>query len=558
LKTITIKIDNANCIDTWSQDLGCLKSCCEYINNVTFAPTTSNSEFCCYTLDYDIIGDISDCSIDIKLQIKYNGKVLYEITPQSIIEGNYSIPVCIEKSKLEGLPQELDLSIDFVSVVGDDEIIVCSKELEAVVNCLTCCDDIQVTMSSEPTYDDGNQCCFEYNVEVDSETECSGISKIVVEDIHGNILHISSIPIDLIIGGSSNQFSICISKGEFLGETSLKIKIKFINAINQEICNKEVEITACHDIPESCTPDNLDIPWIDGSGYLSFKCSDDPNEPPCVIFYTYQYRHVIVNGISIHRDVQILSYSFNSDCACESTAIASIFWDIINKQEVREEFNIDEQVSTNEGGTCFLDFRVITSDCWQQIVTPLGQVIYNRRCDGITCCYAIYLVCYEYNMYGQIVSYSFVRTSIVSSSSNCAPLNGYPCNPNNCSKFSPLDDSSVSEDVKISISLGDDAIYPFKISLNPYDDYVFAEDSVLINQDDLNNLLNISIINSGKGEINIQIFGILGNLISTNIYYKDSRNFYQAINSSLNSGIYFCRVKLNNQVIGSKKIIIVK
>lgn len=569
IKSVTIKINKDNndtCSKIWKQDLGCLKSCCEYINNVTLTPTNSNSEFCCYTLSYEITGDISECSQDTKLQVKYNGKVLFEITPQSIIEGNYSITVCIEKSLLEGLPKELDLSLDFVSVVGDEEIIVCSKELEAVINCLTCCDDIQVLMSSEATYDDGNNCCFDYNVLLSTNPICSGFTKIVIEDLHGNKLMENSLPGYLALGVPGNQFSLCISKEDFLGETSMKIKIKFLNSGGREICNKEFELEACNDLPDPCVPDYPEVGWIGPvTGYLPFNCSEDPSAPQCMITYQYKYRHVKNGSTSVHRDVQVLSYSYNSECTCVNSIISSIFWDIMNTQAVRTAFNIDEQVPPM-GQACFNNYRLITSDCWQITADFSHELHFTRKCDGIVCCYAIYTVCYaNAPSLGGVCLMSYTKYSGVYIPSLCEPIGSNLCYPDKCTSFGPIDDS----DVRTNDGSFDDILYAYlggcppphmTTKINAYTSYLYGstETDVFIVQNELNNNLDISIVNNVKGDVSIEIFGLLGNSISTYNYTKTSDNFNQSIKTDLLSGMYVCTVKLNNKVIGSKKIIIVK
>jgi hypothetical protein len=143
---------------------------------------------------------------------------------------------------------------------------------------------------------------------------------------------------------------------------------------------------------------------------------------------------------------------------------------------------------------------------------------------------------------------SYTRYSATYTPSGCQPLGILPCYPNKCASFSPLDHSEVRIDEPPSSKLG----------VNFFDIIYDSQNGLSIIQNDIDNSLNISINSDNKGDVSIKIYGLLGNLISTNEYYKDGKIFNQTLTTDLHSGMYFCTVKLNNQVIGSKKIIIVK
>ncbi|OGU58326.1 MAG: hypothetical protein A2X64_09920 [Ignavibacteria bacterium GWF2_33_9] len=122
-----------------------------------------------------------------------------------------------------------------------------------------------------------------------------------------------------------------------------------------------------------------------------------------------------------------------------------------------------------------------------------------------------------------------------------------PCVPNNCTKLSPNNSGEVPIEIRSAAKIG--------IDLNDKD---AVQIGYAIIQRNFENEFDIAIINDLTGIFQIEFIGLLGNKISEFQLTKNRKAFNEIITTNLNSGIYFCILKINEQIIGSKKVLIIK
>jgi len=225
------------------------------------------------------------------------------------------------------------------------------------------------------------------------------------------------------------------------GCRSFPIKIKFLDHDSIYLCTNSALINACSQVPLPCTPDYDTIPWATpDSASLDIQCSPIP-APPCHLTFSYTYRNVTVGGIPLWRDVQVLSTHSDSNCTCDSKQISQMLENIWSNQNVIRAFglyNIPKQNWPFGTDSCFTNFRVITTDCWEvYLYMQNGQPVFSKKCNNDTCCYAVYSVCYHKSYDG--LSIEYIDTSFKKQYYDYVPVFcTSPCVSLNCNPWQPI------------------------------------------------------------------------------------------------------------------------
>ncbi|MBM2814810.1 MAG: hypothetical protein HW421_1572 [Ignavibacteria bacterium] len=203
------------------------------------------------------------------------------------------------------------------------------------------------------------------------------------------------------------------------------------------------------------------------------------------------------------------------------------------------------------------DFRVITSDCWDSTyyppyppnnpldtlyrVIPIGSRAHysKRRCNDTVCCYEKYHVCYikDENGYVKVLENSIINSSGYYSPKPCDTIT---CVPDNCMKWIVVPEFHFNVNLLV-----EDVNKPENCTVNLLQN-LYSE-SLFIN-------INCAEI----GSVNIEIFDILGNILLRKDYPKNTHSFSGHIALNLNSGVYFCKVSINNKYFSYKQLFIFK
>jgi hypothetical protein len=426
-------------------------------------------------------------------------------------------------------------NVDFEIISSISE---CNHKWSFDLKCKECCEKLHSTITSDSYYDDGANCCFKLKLVVNPDLGCGGLKYVKIVDMNGN--SIKQFPDNSIPIGTS-FWDFCVKYTDFKGKSTMNVKIQFFNSNDQLICDYTGVINSCNKVPVPCTPDYNLFPWEDNqTGTVDFPCPSNPSIT-CHVTFTYTYRHIKDGNVSIHRDIQILNYKVNADCNCSDEIIKQMIMSIWSSTVVMNEFDIPfDPTWPNNSPRCFDNFRVITSDCWDEAYAQgaNGSMLYRKKCDDFACCYATYRVCYFKDGDGNISFSSFsILSNVLITPQSCTQ----PCVPNNCQNWHPHDGN---------------------ISMNKR--FIWSDE----NQDNLCNVFivygkdksNISINLECEltGKISLQFFDLLGNVLYQKEVVKDGFELSIPLNGNLTSGIYFVKINIDNNLLYYNKLNIIK
>ena len=302
----------------------------------------------------------------------------------------------------------------------------------------------------------------------------------------------------------------------------------------------------CESWSEPCTPDYVGVTWEYPEALIidDYFCSSASVTCDVTIYYTY--RHVEPEGNSTYRDIQILGHCIPDDCEeCKDEIINQIIIDIWSDQDVITEFGLhSEDDWPNSSEKCFYNFRLITSDCFEQLsfLDPeTGRALnFEKKCNSDICCYATYKVCYSKDDYGNISYSDSERLSQYYVPEQCNP----PCAPNNCSSWSPEDPDEP----------GGGGMQKKSIIENNKND---NSCNVYINNT-ANDGCNINLECKLQGNVLFRMYDLLGNLVFEKSVNKNSHYLIIPIEKSLLSGIYLINASIDNKFFYNDKLVIIK
>ncbi|MBM2814812.1 MAG: Peptidase protein [Ignavibacteria bacterium] len=147
-------------------------------------------------------------------------------------------------------------------------------------------------------------------------------------------------------------------------------------------------------------------------------------------------------------------------------------------------------------------------------------------------------MCYKKNPDGSV---TVLENSIINSSGYFTPraCDSLTCVPDNCMKWKFDHGVQIIEPVDV-VDLPENRC-KIDIIQNAYEES-----------------LKISLNCNENGNIQVEIYDLLGNIILQREYSKNTRYFTKEIGFNLGTGIYFCKVNLNKQVYYNQKLIIIK
>jgi len=428
-----------------------------------------------------------------------------------------------------------------ISMTYSTEDGVCDREWNEELNCPDCCQSYEVDIIQNAIYYNDGYCCYPYSIQIDPFSGCMNELK-VIKILDNNNFELwsssdySSTPPPLIIDGI-----LCISKSNFNGQ----LKIQFYNKLGQKVCEKLQSVNYCSD-PEPCYPDYQNVPWSEPIRKINigFKCSDGSW---CNLDYTYRWRIVKSGGSVLHRDIQITSYKLGY-CSCPNeieSHIDAMIKDAWNDQTTISGFELypPNINNWNVGETrCFNDFRVVTSDCWEE---QFLDQIHRRRCNDVQCCYAVYRVCYTKvpPVPGTIKFLSYDKIN----ESNIIPQPCQAgCEPQECAKWRPEhgDEYEIGAPPRVTFDNPED--------IKNQDCYVYTKSNKNLDE----HFINLEC--ARKGNVILFLFDLLGNLVSSKETTKSDFILSIALDENIISGIYLIKISIDNDFIYFNKINIVK
>jgi len=502
--------------------------CCDAINVTpgTLIRNPDNYE-CCYP--FNLSFGTGECSLK-SLTITEGGLERASYTEPSLGAGLGNLVPYLCLPYTQGSHQ---LIFDFTLQNG----LHCYKEI--AVGCQDeCCPNLHATVSQDPIdYDDGSTCCYVLDITVDPGYVCE-LGKIHIVD-YADFL-IKEIPEDNHVG--TRSYTFCVSKDLFNGQTSLNLRIKFLDNNSYKLCETPVTINPCSEmkIPTPCTPDNQNVGWITKpvETIISFMCPEPPSPPHnCEVKLKFAYRHV-VNGTETHRDVQVLNYTTNPGCDCDNKKIDEMINAMLSDDQVIGAFFVPEDVPDDGQEHWFDDFRVVASDCWTRAL-PLGDGGPSKRCSSEICCWARFRVYYKFE--NSKITYKH-KTRIAGSDiipENCP----FPCEPRNCTLW--IDDHGSGGSGRIQIGDEENKVTTVPCNVS----FVNSE-----NKDEI----SIKLECEQKGNIKFILSDLLGNVVFQTEYVKKSFSLTVPIKAKLISGIYFLRINLNDNMLYFNKFNIVR
>lgn len=533
------------------------EDCCDKIS-VEVEPDGTNPWDCCYYIyiksedtlgclpsyfkawDYDIFGNINSRIANEEYRFGTDGDE----------RGRKFGPYCIKSYGRDSI------LIDLYFISGNDTTH-CQKLAVAPESCPVkeCCKNSNIKITKIPAYDFYRVCCFNLELIRDNSSACDSLSLQVWSATSNELLYETadtvSIPYD------TSNYEICLDKDVFQGDSTISVIVKFVNKDGFLICSKTDTLVACSDDLETCTPDYPLTEWsASDTASFSFKCPGDTTQS-CNVQYTYVYRHVKDgSGNSIHRDIQILNYVINGNCPCIGWIPNKIIENTWNKSNVISDFQIlgDFEILGVGDTLCYNNFRVVTSGCGiykLDETSPTGRRLY-RRCNDSICCFQVYRTCYEKIRdfpTDSIIVASYTRIdTVLNTPQQCTP----PCMSGNCPKWAPLDMSHYPPDIPVFIpktASSDVEVWETLPVIKNND----CDISVM--NDEGKNVIYVRLKCLERGKVTIQLYDLLGNEVFKSNNEKTSYSMSLPIETDLRPGVYFCTVKLNDNVFYEKFII---
>jgi len=534
--------------------------------NISLKPFEENPNYngCCWNLE--LKNESNDCDFSVKdifvsFDSGYDGDL--EFTPTSpdfnmihLGPGSYKFTIIsnnkvIEKGStviLGKICTAWGTDPIQISMTYSTEDGVCDREWIEELNCPDCCQSYEVDIIQNAIYYNDGYCCYPYSIHIDPFSNCRNELKIIKILDNNNIElwssddYSSTSPPPIIDG------FLCISKTNFIGQ----LKIQFYNKLGQKVCEKTKTVNYCSD-PPPCYPDySPDSPG--GVSFtepirkptISFQCSDGSW---CNLDYTYRWRIVKSGGSVLHRDIQITSYKLGY-CSCPNeieSHIDAMIKDAWNDQGTITGFELYPPFieNWNVGETrCFNDFRVVTSDCWEE--RNLDQ-IHRRRCNDVQCCYAVYRVCYiklqPYQNEPPVIK--FVSYDKIDESSIIPRPCQAGCEPQQCAKWRPVHgEDNIGAPPRIAFDNPED--------IKNQDCYVYTKSNKNLDE----HFINLEC--ARKGNVILFLFDLLGNLVSSKETTKRDFILSIALDENIISGIYLIKISIDNDFIYFNKINIIK
>jgi len=471
---------------------------------------------------------------DAELLNRENGKSKYKFTKQGSIllpteEGQ---PIKFGKICVDWNTPPTLIKFTYSNSEG-----LCDREINLDFQCENCCEKIHTTVNQYATYDDGTSCCFTFNVEVELGALC-GIKKVRVFDINDIFLWESQE--DVLAEGVTNH-TFCLNKSVFGVQPGIFLRFKYLDENNDVLCSTDglLFIEKCREYPIPCTPDN------EGTAFsppvtktIFFDCGEPPI--PCAVTFTYTYRHVKNGQISVHRDLQVLSYNFPSGCNCEEERVNRMLLEMWSNPDVISNFELNDvnwQLNTQK---CFTNFRVISADCWE--ISNTYPVQYTKKCNNDVCCYATYRVCYIKKSFPPPFKIEFVSYQKLSEN-DIVPIQCIsPCDEHNCHIWRPSEGGGISG----------------RNGTSQFEDNKYKNCIVFLTSSNYPNEFSMNIECTEKGKISYSVYDLLGNAIIQGNENKKEYSISIPLYVRITQGIYFVKVKLDNNLLYTDKIFILK
>ena len=432
------------------------------------------------------------------------------------------------------------LKFDFTFPGGS----TCTKFL--TVSCdYDCCQELSASITTDAVvYDDGSTCCYSLHFNIGNDLACGSVKKVQVLDLSGNLLYETYEP---SLPAGEYHKSVCVSRSMFNNQSTMQLKIVFIDDQNYEMCELPATINACNDVASDCNPEDGSWTTFPNTETIEFYCSDGHL---CHVEFNFAYRYVLIMGVW-HRDVEIRDYSYNSDCDCESERIYQMITKMWEETSVLNEFQIDP-LNWNIGlpSHCFTNFRVMSADCWNYVNIQLGNQTYKiflKKCNSDVCCWATYTVCYIKTLTGNIemapnqppqLTDNFVMQM------SCPPS----CDSKNCADFqiysipplveTPINSSQVEVDSLLRVG------------------YQICHVDLIDNEGP--DKFTIKLECNKNGKLSFIISDLLGRIVYKNEAIKNSFALIAPINVNLTSGVYILRINLDDIMLYNGKINVVR
>ena len=184
---------------------------------------------------------------------------------------------------------------------------------------------------------------------------------------------------------------------------------------------------------------------------------------------------------------------------------------------------------------CFYNFRVISSQCWEEPKQSNGYS-HNKKCDAPGCCFAIYKVCYTKDADGNI-NLDEIQAEKVSENNIDQICESFCFGSSNwCSEMFPPMDGGNHASNKIN-------------NVDTVNTIINKICDIKIEQKEFQTNSELSVDCKQKGKVTIQFFDLLGNVIEQFEFEKKNEVVNTTINLGITSGTYLCKVNLNNQVL---------
>jgi hypothetical protein len=470
---------------------------------------------------------------DAELLNRENGKSKYKFTKQGSIllpteEGQ---PIKFGKICVDWNTPPTQIKFTYSNSEG-----LCDREINLDFKCEDCCGKVHTNIQSSPSYDDGTSCCFTFIVEVEPGALC-GVKKVQVFDIENHFLWESQ---EGVITEGVTNHTFCVKKSVFRVRPGIFLSFQYLDDNNNVLCSKGgLFIEKCREYPIPCTPDN------EGTGFsppvtttIFFDCGVPP--VPCAVTFTYTYRHVKNGPISVHRDLQVLSYNFPTGCNCEEERVNRMLLEMWSNPDVISNFELNDvnwQLNTQK---CFTNFRVISADCWE--ISNTYPVQYTKKCNNDVCCYATYRVCYIKKSFPPPFKIEFVSYQKLSEN-DIVPIQCIsPCDERNCHIWRPSEGGGISG----------------RNGTSEFEDNKYKNCIVFLTSNNYPNEFSMNIECTEKGKISYSVYDLLGNAIIQGNEDKKEYSISIPLYVRIIQGIYFVKVNLDNNLLYTDKIFILK
>lgn len=534
-----ITADGNVCENSIENDLDCDYNKC---NNITIEAI--NSTDCSARFSIEVDEAIQEGFYEYSVNVIFPNSTVYGVNKNKngwslYADDDITNEFSISIPPIDRGEQSIKVIVQIVAANGD---IVCSKEITCIVRCVKdCCENLNATIIRDAISGDEANCCYTLELVKDSNYDCENdVTSIkVVDKKYSNTVYFKKENIDGVPSGTST-YNFCVSQDIFNSNEAKEVSI----LINGNNCNKGSQLIPCDLYVESCSPDYPEMGWYNKTNQrITFECPSTNPPIKCTVDFNFSYRHVKSSGTSIHRDIQITSYKFNSECACEAEVINKMIAYILSDADVMSEFKLNQEQWSNNSTNCITNLRVVTSDCWERIFdqNSASGFVYTKKCPNPTCCYGEYRTCYDKDDEGNI-SFSYMQNlSTFKTTSNCS----LPCYPNNCDSWiKPYFNNT-----------------PGGISLKqtePQNNLDSIICSVQVEKTNNENEFNLNFKCSEKGITVIKIYDIFGNLLSSYKTEKQNYFLFVPIKIDASSGIYILNISIDDELIYRNLINIVK